>query len=61
MKRKVKCAICGVEFETQKPNIKYCSFTCKDAGRRLKRAKWEDAHAGYNAEYARNKRRADKE
>ena len=28
----VKCCICGKSFEAQRPNIKYCSTTCKNRG-----------------------------
>lgn len=51
-----KCIICGRNFETNKPNKKYCSFTCKEAGRLLQRMKWEDANPQYNTEYMRKYR-----
>lgn len=60
MAKIVKCPICGAEFETSKPNKKYCSFTCKDAGRRLQRMKWEDANPHYNAAYMKQYRTAQK-
>ena len=48
-----KCAICGKEFETTKPNKKYCSLSCKEAGKRLQRMKWEHENPDYNREYMR--------
>ena len=51
MAKQVKCPICGAEFETSRPNKKYCSFSCKEAGHKLQRLKWEANNAGYNAEY----------
>ena len=56
-----KCIICGRNFETDRPHKKYCSFTCKEAGRLLQRMKWEDANPHYNAEYMREYRAAKKE
>lgn len=47
----VTCPICGAEFETARPNKKYCSFSCKEAGRRLQRMKWEEQNPNYGAEY----------
>lgn len=52
----VKCSICGRTFKTNRPNKKYCSFICKEAGRIVSRHKWEADHPGYNAEYARARR-----
>lgn len=51
MAKVVKCAICGNEFTTNKPNKKYCSFSCKEAGGKLRRIKWNVANPHYNAEY----------
>ena len=56
MAKKIKCYICGAEFETIRPNKKYCSFTCKEAGRKLQRMKWDAAHPNYNATYMQNYR-----
>lgn len=47
------CPICMAEFETTKPNKKYCSFTCKEAGRLMLRAKWKAANPTYDRDYAR--------
>lgn len=47
----ITCPICGAEFETNRPHKKYCSFTCKEAGRQLQRMKWEAANPGYNRDY----------
>ena len=51
MPKKVTCPICGAEFETARPNKKYCSFNCKEAGRKLQRMKWDAANPHYNTEY----------
>lgn len=56
MNKKIKCPICGAEFETARPNKKYCSLSCKEAGRRLQRMKWEGENPSYNTEYQRNYR-----
>lgn len=56
----VKCKICGKEFTTDKPNKKYCSFTCKEAGYKLRRLKWQDAHPDYITEYIRDYRKQKK-
>lgn len=61
MIKSVQCAICGRTFETRKPNKKYCSFSCKEAGRKLQRMKWEDNHPGYNTDYMREYRKTHKE
>lgn len=61
MAKKVKCLICGAEFETSRPNKKYCSFSCKEAGRQLQRMKWKEANPHYNAEYMKKYRTAQKE
>lgn len=55
-----KCLICGTEFETSRPNKKYCSFTCKEAGRQIRRMKWEADNVGYNTEYMRKYRKGKK-
>lgn len=47
----VKCVICGQTFETNRPNKKYCSFTCKEAGAQLLRMKWEDKNPDYYKNY----------
>ena len=63
MAKVVTCPICGAEFETNRPNKKYCSFTCKEAGRQLWRMKWEAENPHYNTEYMkkyRTARKADK-
>jgi len=61
MAKVVTCPICGNTFETGRPNKKYCSFTCKEAGRQLRRMKWEAANPHYNAEYMKKYRTAQKE
>ena len=57
MAKLVKCAICGKNFMTALPNKKYCSFTCKEAGAKYNRMKWEDDNQGYNAAYMRKYRK----
>lgn len=39
---KLKCAICGQEFESSSGNSKYCSMDCRQAGRYRKRKEWEE-------------------
>jgi len=51
MAKVVLCPICGAKFETSRPNKKYCSFTCKEAGAKLRRMKWEDKNPHYNTTY----------
>lgn len=51
MLKKVTCPICGAEFETSRANKKYCSFSCREAGAKLRRMKWEDRHPNYNRNY----------
>lgn len=57
MAKVVKCAICGLEFTTNKPNKRYCSFSCKEAGAKLRRMKWEDEHPAYNKDYMKRYRK----
>lgn len=56
----VKCAICGKVFQTARPNKKYCSFTCREAGRSVNRMKWNEANKGYITEYMRERRAAER-
>ena len=56
MKEK-KCEICGKVFTTARPNKKYCSFSCKEAGSKLKRMKWKEANPHYSAEYMKEYRK----
>ena len=60
MAKAITCPICGTEFETSRPNKKYCSYTCKEAGRKLKRMKWEAANPHYSAKYMKEYRAAQK-
>lgn len=60
MAKVVTCPICGAKIETIRPNKKYCSFSCKEAGRVLRRMEWEAAHPGYIKEYMRKYRTAQK-
>lgn len=61
MAKLVTCPICGAEFETNRPNKKYCSFTCKEAGHKLQRMNWEDRNPHYNAQYMKKYRTTRKE
>lgn len=45
---KKTCEICGKEFETVKPNAKFCSPKCQKAGRKVYRLKWQQEN-NYNA------------
>lgn len=56
----VTCRICGKAFETSRPNKKYCSFSCKEAGTRLRRMKWKDNNPGYETAYMREYRAKEK-
>lgn len=42
--RLIACQICGKPFMTDQPNKRYCSYVCAEAAKRIKRAKWEQAH-----------------
>lgn len=53
MAKKLICPICGTEFETNMPNKIYCSLTCKEANRILKRMKWKDSNPEYYKNYMR--------
>jgi hypothetical protein len=57
MAKVVKCAICGTEFTTNKPNKRYCSFSCKEAAAKLRRMKWEDENPTYNKDYMKQYRK----
>lgn len=59
--KKISCAICGKVFETGRPNKKYCSLSCKEAGRMLQRMKWRQTNPTYNKDYMRKYREAQKE
>ena len=61
MAKLVKCEICGREFETSRPNKKYCSFTCREAGAKVRRMIWEDRNKNYYAAYMKQYRTAQKE
>lgn len=60
MLKKVTCPICGAVFETNRPNKKYCSFSCKEAGAKLRRMKWEDSNPDYNKDYMKQYRKKDR-
>lgn len=51
--RTVICPICGKSFETARPNKKYCSLICREAGKQLKRLYWKEENPTYDADYYR--------
>lgn len=51
MAKKVICPICGTEFITNRPNKKYCSFSCKGAAEMKQRIKWGLKNPEYNKNY----------
>lgn len=54
--RIVKCPICGKEFETARPNKKYCSLICREAGKQLSRLYWNRENPTYNRDYYRKQK-----
>lgn len=60
MAKVITCPICGGKFKTSRPNKKYCSFSCKEAGRQLRRMEWEKENPHYNKNYMREYRTAQK-
>lgn len=54
--RKKACPVCGAEFETAKPNKKYCSISCREAGTMARRLQWETENKSYQADYMRKYR-----
>ncbi len=52
----VKCPICGREFTTNRPNKKFCGYSCKEAGEKLWRMKWNDNNPEYQKLYQRKYR-----
>lgn len=60
MAKVVICPICGAKFETERPNKKYCSFTCKEAHQRLQRMKWKDNNPDYYKVYMQQYRAKEK-
>lgn len=61
MAKQVICLVCGRQFETTRPNKKYCSFTCKEAGAKLRRMKWEDRNPDYNRRYMQQYRQKERQ
>ena len=55
------CPICGAQFETSRPNKKYCSFTCKAARQTLVRMKWKDENPDYYKEYMKKYREKERQ
>ena len=60
MPKTVKCPICGQVFVTSRPNKRYCSFVCREAGSKLRRLKWESKNPEYQKEYMRKRRQEEK-
>ena len=58
--KQIKCEMCGKIFLTAKPNKKYCSFSCKEAGNKLKRIKWKEKNPHYNADYMKEYRKKER-
>ena len=54
--RILKCEMCGNEFKTTAPNVKYCSALCKYAAEKKHRLKFIAAHPNYNRDYKRMKK-----
>lgn len=54
--KKVKCAICGKEFNTLHKNVKYCSLECRAIGRAYKQRIWNSSKDNYMREYMREYR-----
>lgn len=44
--RRIKCLICGKEFEPKAANAKYCSMACRQKGKYQRRKEWEKS-SGY--------------
>jgi len=55
------CPICGKEFETARPNKKYCSLICREAGKQLRRLYWKEENPTYNADYYREHKKGKSE
>lgn len=56
-----KCLICGQEFETARPNKKYCSLVCRESGAKLRRMKWNDKNPRYSTDYMQKYRKEKRE
>ena len=59
--KQVICPICKKTFTTEKPNKRFCSFSCKEAGARYRRMLWQDKNPDYMAAYMRDYRAKKKE
>lgn len=57
----VTCPMCGREFLTEKPNKKYCNFTCKEASQKVRRMKWQADNPDYYRDYMQKYRKDRKE
>lgn len=54
--RIIYCSICGKPFGADKPNMKYCSDSCRREGLLKQRERFLMKHPGYNTIYARERR-----
>ena len=61
MAKVIICPICGRQFETSRPNKKFCSFSCREAGQKLRRMKWEAQNPDYSKKYMQEYRKNQKE
>ena len=60
MAKVIICPMCGLKFETSRPNKKYCSFSCKEAGAKLRRMKWDSQNPDYIKTYMQEYRKKNK-
>ena len=61
MIKTIICPICGKQFQTSRPNKKYCCFTCKEAGNKLCHMRWKENNRGYHREYMQRQRQKERE
>ena len=61
MAKVVTCPICGRQFETSKPNKKYCSYTCKEASAKGRRMNWQEQNPGYYKAYMQQYRKKERQ
>ena len=60
MAKVVTCPICGRQFETSKPNKKYCSYTCKEASAKVRRMNWQEQNPDYYKAYMQQYRKKER-
>lgn len=61
MKKTITCPICGLSFETEKNNKKYCSLNCREARKIMRQMEFKATHPEYAAEYMKQYRQRKKE